>query len=105
MTTLTQVSHHDNILNYNIQSDIFEVILTPCNENQSMNYGEPFKGTIKNILFRSWNIVRGLKQLFPHGDFSVMIEDLKYTQTLFVDNENLYNSKNEHICPLNQILK
>lgn len=66
------------------ENSIFKVIITPCNENQSMTYCENFTGTIKEILLRSNKIINGLKILLPKGDFSVKIEDFECKQIRFV---------------------
>ncbi|MBL7786015.1 MAG: HEAT repeat domain-containing protein [Chitinophagales bacterium] len=104
MTTLVSAESQTKLLNYEIENDVVEVIITPCNENQSMAYCESVKGTIKQILIRCCSIVDNLKQLFPNGDFSTKIEDLKCSQTLFVDNQNLYDENRNVIANINQIL-
>ncbi|TAG91612.1 MAG: restriction endonuclease subunit M [Bacteroidetes bacterium] len=102
MTDLVQVE--TKIFNYETENDIFEVILTPCNESQPMTYYESFKGTIKDTLARSLNMIKGLKQLFPKGNFSVKIEDTKYEQIRFVnfgfvldDNGKIMGSINDYL--------
>jgi hypothetical protein len=57
------------------KTKIYEFILTPCNEGQSMNFLETCKGNVQDLFVRCNNIVEGLKSLFPSGDFSVLIEN------------------------------
>jgi hypothetical protein len=86
------------------ENSIFEVILTPCNESQSMTYCENFVGTIKEILLRSNEIIDGLKVLFPKGDFSIQIEDTKCEQIRFIhlgfvfdDDGKIVGNINDHV--------
>ncbi len=103
MTTLI-ATVESKIFANQTQNSIFEILITPCNEGHSMTYYENFVGTIKEILLRSNEIINGLKILFPKGDFSVQIEDLKCKQIRFVhsgfvfdDNGKIVGSLNDYI--------
>lgn len=54
---------------------IYSFNITPCNEGHSMTYQENFTGSLKNLFIRCDDIVKGLKSIFPSGDFSVLIEN------------------------------
>lgn len=69
------------------------VFLKPCVEKQDLNFVEPFVGTPEQILNRSLKIVEGLKAIFNTEDFSVKIETLDLTQTLYLDSEILFDSE------------
>ena len=58
----------DATKNYNFK-------LTPCNEGHSMTYLETCTGNLENLFARCNEIVKGLKAIFPLGDFSVLIEN------------------------------
>lgn len=54
---------------------VYQFNITPCNEGQSMTYSENFTGSLEDLLIRCDEIVKGLKGIFPAGDFSVLIEN------------------------------
>ncbi len=49
--------------------------ITPCNEGHSMTYQDTFTGSLKGLLVRCDEIIKGLKSIFPAGDFSILIEN------------------------------
>ncbi len=54
---------------------IYKFNITPCNEGHSMTYQDNFTGSLKNLFIRCDEIVKGLKSIFPAGDFSILIEN------------------------------
>lgn len=67
------------------------VALKPCNEKQELNYFESFKGTPKQIIERSLEMIFGLNKVLKNGDFSVKIESFDSYRTLYLDAMNLFD--------------
>ncbi len=67
------------------------VALKPCNEKHELNYFETVVGTPTQIIDRSMEIIYGLNKTFKNGDFSVKIESLDLTKTIYLDSENLFD--------------
>lgn len=54
-------------------TQMLNVQISPLNEGQELNYSEPFKGTIQQIVTRCREIETGLQSLLKRGSFSVQI--------------------------------
>ena len=69
-----------------------EVILTPQNEGQDLNYQERYTGNAVNIYNKAVEIRVGLTNLLQKGTFSVKIETSDYKRSIvlhetFLENE------------------
>jgi hypothetical protein len=70
-----------------------EVFLRPCNEKQDLNFVGIFNGTPEQIIARSIQIIDGLTSVLQSNDFSVKIESLNLSQTVYLDKQNLFDSE------------
>ena len=68
--------------NFN-ETEIYVFKLTPCNEGQEMGFLESYEGNIKDLFIRCDNIVKGLKSIFPSGEFSVLIANSTFDDCMF----------------------
>ena len=100
VTTKTEIKMFAN----QTESSVFEVIITPCNEGHSMTYSENFTGTIREILLRCNEIIKGLKLILPKGDFSIKIEDLKCEQIRFIHSGFVFDDNGEIVGNLSDYI-
>ena len=79
---------------YNFDAgSIYKFNITPCNEGNSMTYLENFTGSLKDLFIRCDEIVKGLKSIFPAGDFSVLIENSAFDNyVLYVPSIGIFDS-------------
>jgi len=69
------------------------VFISPCNENQELNYMETFKGTPDEIVRHSLEIIKGLKATLRLGTFSIKIESPNLEDCIYVDEQNIYDEE------------
>lgn len=81
------------------------VFLKPCVEKQDLNFVETFTGTPEQIMNRSLKIIEGLRVIFNNTDFSVKIENLDLTQTLYLNSEVLFDDEFNEIGKVEDYLK
>lgn len=84
------------------RKETIKVWISPCNENQELNYMETFKGTPEAIIRHSLEIIEGLKKVLKLGTFSVKIESEQLTECIYVDAENVYDHEFSVIAQINQ---
>ncbi len=81
---------------------IYNFKLTPCNEGHSMTYLETCKGNLENLFARCNEFVKGLKAIFPSGDFSVLIENSTFDNyVLFVPSVGILDKDGNLLLNLN----
>lgn len=68
-----------------------EVSLMPCIEKQELNYYEIFRGTPRQLIDRSLEIIFGLSKVLKNDNFSVRIQSFDLTKTVYLDSENLFD--------------
>ncbi|HQU83975.1 MAG TPA: hypothetical protein PKY59_12645 [Pyrinomonadaceae bacterium] len=80
-----------NKLTIRKKAELLKVWISPCNENQELNYMETFSGTPEAIIRHSLEIIEGLQKVLKLGTFSVKIESSNLTECVYVDAENVYD--------------
>lgn len=80
-----------NKLQITRKENTIKVWISPCNENQELNYMETFKGTPEAIIRHSLEIIDGLQKVLSLGTFSVKIESESLEDCIYVDRENVYD--------------
>lgn len=84
------------------KENTIKVWISPCNENQELNYMETFKGTPEAIIRHSLEIIEGLQKILKLGTFSVKIESSNLAECIYVNAENVYDHEFNIISPINQ---
>jgi hypothetical protein len=80
------------------------VFIKPCVEKQDLNFVETFTGTPKQIISRSIEIIKGLESVFKNADFSVKIEKLDLTQTLYLDSGIFFDNDFNEVANIEDYL-
>ena len=68
-----------------------ELSIIPCIEKQELNFCESFKGTPKQLINRSLEIIYGLNKVLKNDDFSIKIQSFDLTKTIYLNSENLFD--------------
>lgn len=79
------------------------VFLKPCIEKQEMNLFEKFTGTPFEIFTRSIEIITGLERIFHGKDFSMKIDNIDSTQTIYLDSSFLFDNEFNEIGNINNL--
>lgn len=74
------------------KNQIVTLILTPLNENQSINYNETFRGPFKQLTARLMAMVNGLQIALPDGNFTVNLQDIESGEDRYFIRGRYYNT-------------
>lgn len=95
----------NNKLQITRKENTIKVWISPCNENQELNYMETFKGTPESIIRHSLEIIEGLQKILSLGTFSVKIESESLEDCIYVDRENVYDHEFNVISTIDQTVE
>lgn len=66
-------------------ANTYKFKLVPLNENQELNYQEPFIGNAQSLALKCRTMVDGLSVTLTHGWFTIKIENQDCTKHIFWD--------------------